>query len=132
MARSRKPNPLHCVVPMPTDDPKSMRALRPGPEGLERFIASFTDDTQFRQRVYGNPGAALEEAGVCVPRGVRIGFAADASSALGMVLDRQADVTSRDRELDDSELLDVVGGIGPQASMEEVRDFLRVLRLAGA
>ncbi|MFA7436648.1 hypothetical protein [Castellaniella sp.] len=99
-----------------------------GTGALRCFITCFRDDADFRTLARNDIRAALAQAGISVPHGVRVEFASNAARALSMALDHPADASGQDRELEDNELQAVAGGTDRQASMEEVRSFLSIFK----
>lgn len=110
--------------------------LRDSPEvgagELRRFVERFREDADFHDLVRSDIHAALAQAGISVPRGIKVGFASNAATALSMTLDHCADSRDEAYMLDDSELEAVAGGTNGYASFEEIADFLRVLKHTGA
>lgn len=101
------------------------------PEGVfSRFIERFRHDAAFHDLVRENTGAALAQAGIPVPQGVRVGFAPTVTQALSMTLDKSAAASAAANELEDEELLDVVGGV--RAGPEDIRNFLGIFDIGRA
>lgn len=95
---------------------------------LRQFAERFRDDTAFHELVRNNTSAALAAVGIRVPSGVQVSYAPDAASAISMALDRAAPHAAPGGILDDSLLLEVVGGTGQRASPEEIRQFVDLLK----
>jgi hypothetical protein len=95
---------------------------------LSQFAERFQDDDAFYELVLNDTCAALAAVGIRVPTGVQVCFAPDTTSALDMTLGRKLTSMPLDDILDDSQLQHVVGGASQQASPEEIKQFLNLLK----
>ncbi len=113
-----------------------LHGRRSVPDALSLFAARYRHDPGFHKLVRDDIRAALAEMGIAVPRGVSVAFAPNAAHALSMTLDRRPAAVSASpvsaNVLDDAELLDVVGGAGVSNDVQEVRNFLTLLKLHNA
>lgn len=103
--------------------------ISPDIQAIHRFVDRYRDDHGFHDLAHRDARAALAAVGIRVPGGVRVSLASDAASALDMMLDQGAVGGASSTELDDSQLLDVVGGVKFNGYSEEIRGFLDLFKL---
>ncbi|MEB2399102.1 hypothetical protein [Parapusillimonas granuli] len=103
----------------------------PSDNALCQLAQRFHQDSDFHALVKRDTHAALNALGIQVPKGVNVRFAADAASALGMMLDHPPEAAPplRGAVLDDAQLLGIAGGVskgyGPSS---ELQQFLSLFR----
>jgi|SRR5690606_8315616 len=95
---------------------------------LARFAQRFRDEVSFHDLARRDMRAALTQAGIAVPPGVSVRYAANISGALSAALDHAAPAgAGAAAVIDDEALQDVTGGTGATVDAAQIQRFLGVL-----